>query len=636
MCRTFPQCPCSSNSEVYSIFHTNRRLIFEKTIFCQALIGQKVFIIIIYSAAERLIANMKDNTIENSLLTFKDKLLQMKNVDGLIRNVPQYLGKFDAEKEWNDNPEDAYKKFLHTQSYCDFIDPDALILLGRTGTGKTAILRCLCENVNQHKISSYDLAIMVPFNDILDGLIRASDDFNNQNVSNQLIKVITMYVNCYIMKALISELGRTTQTSAMYSYLLNNGFYDPNDKEFSSYGISKFQKILETFAKNNGKLAEIMNGAILIADIIAAFNGYDEAYKEMINILRNKTVLVLVDTLNEYDLRDIKIVLSVKALIATCFQIYNCAAKNHVYMKISIPSEIHTHLIEMLPGKQQGNTVVIQWSNNDLIRMIAIRLLYYSIAEPHGILCFENDFYYKDFYDDNLNSLTNAKKLIQEILPDSCPTSLYYCFNTMAYCIKHTLKKPRELITIFNYFIAKLNEEHNWKFFIDHPDEIRNVVHATQEDLISQALSMYTTSYKGILDSVETILWNQKYFFKGSMLKDKLKEAVSNKQGYDADDVKRILLESGLVGKISEISYCNMNDNLKEAKPSDKTIQIIKARFEYQVKGRLRLNRDDYYVLHPMCYEHFECSVGSRTLVYPSVFADEETIKSVKLKEGTI
>lgn len=588
------------------------------------------------NATERLVVKMKENTIESKLLNFKDRLLQMKNVDGLIRNVPQYLGKFDAEKEWNDNPEDAYKRFLHTQSYCDFINPDSLILLGRTGTGKTAILRCLCENVNQHRISDYDLAIMVPFNDILDVLIEATDDFNNQNVLNQLIKVITMYVNCYVMKALIKETGKTSQTSAMYSYLLNNGFYDPNDKEFSDYGISKIQKMLEISAKSTGKLAEIMNGAILITDIIATFNGYDEAYKEMVNILQSKKVLVLVDTLNEYDLRDVKIVLSVKALIATCFQIYNCSAKNHVYMKISIPSEIHTHLIEMLPGKQQGNTVVIQWSNNDLIKMIAIRLLYYSKTKPQSTLCFENKFEYKDFYDDNPASLTNAKKLIQEILPDSCPTSLYYYFNTMAYCVKHTLKKPRELITIFNYFIAKLNEEHNWKFFIEHPDEIRDIVHATQEDMISQALSMYTTSYKGIQDSVETILWNQKYFFKGSMLKDKLKEAVSNKQGYDADDVKRILLESGLVGKISEISHCNMNENTKEIKPTDKTIQVIKARFEYQVKGRLRLNREDYYVLHPMCYEHFECFVGCRTLVYPSVFADEETIKSVKLKEGTI
>ena len=61
-------------------------------------------------------------------------------------------------------------------------------------------------------------------------------------------------------------------------------------------------------------------------------------------------------------------------------------------------------------------------------------------------------------------------------------------------------------------------------------------------------------------------------------------------------------------------------------------IRIINAKFEYQIKGRLSLNKNDFYVLHPMCYEHFECKVGNLTLVYPDVFP-EELMKSVQLKE---
>ena len=81
---------------------------------------------------------MHIDTIHDQIDTFKDNLTPMRNVDGLLRNVDQYLGKIDAEKEWNDNPNEAYRMFLHTQSYSDFNKEDSLILLGRTGTGKTA------------------------------------------------------------------------------------------------------------------------------------------------------------------------------------------------------------------------------------------------------------------------------------------------------------------------------------------------------------------------------------------------------------------------------------------------------------------------------------------------------------------
>lgn len=53
-------------------------------------------------------------------------------------------------------------------------------------------------------------------------------------------------------------------------------------------------------------------------------------------------------------------------------------------------------------------------------------------------------------------------------------------------------------MTIFNYFIEKIFEEKDFEFFIKNPNEIKNMIHSTQEDMISSALSMYTLSYKGI------------------------------------------------------------------------------------------------------------------------------------------
>lgn len=384
---------------------------------------------------------MEENTFKKRLEKPIGKIVKMKNVDGFLKNVKQYLGTVDAIKEWNDNPEDAYKRFLHTQSYQDFIEEDALILLGRTGTGKTSILRCICENVNNQSITTYKMAIMVQFNEILDTIMTTIDDFNDPTINTQLVNIISMYTNCHIMKMLLNKHDiNVNKVSKMKSYIKNNHLNDLGDYKYTHNGINKIYSMVKKSQDLSGKSGEIAKNVTTIMDIVAAFsqNGYEEAYQEMMGILKDNNVLVLIDTLDEYDLRDARLVLSIKALIATCFKYYNDVSVNHINIKISIPSEIHTHLIEKLPGKQQGNTVVIQWKNNDLIKMIAIRLLYFINHSKNTCISFGDSYKYDDFYDDNSKSVINAKKILYEILPQVCPTSLEYSFDTIAYCIRHT------------------------------------------------------------------------------------------------------------------------------------------------------------------------------------------------------
>lgn len=52
----------------------------------------------------------------------------------------EYLGNVDAKTEWDHNRDLARHIFLHTDAYSSYLKDDSLILLGRTGVGKTAIL----------------------------------------------------------------------------------------------------------------------------------------------------------------------------------------------------------------------------------------------------------------------------------------------------------------------------------------------------------------------------------------------------------------------------------------------------------------------------------------------------------------
>ena len=69
---------------------------------------------------------------------------------------------------------------------------------------------------------------------------------------------------------------------------------------------------------------------------------------------------------------------------------------------------------------------------------------------------FSDQYNFEDFYLDNENAYKNSKTLLQKILPNTCPTCFLFEFDTISYCMRHTLKKPRELLMIFNALIEEL------------------------------------------------------------------------------------------------------------------------------------------------------------------------------------
>lgn len=306
----------------------------------------------------------------------------------------------------------------------------------------------------------------------------------------------------------------------------------------------------------------------------------------------------------------------------------------------------------MLCKTKADNTVIIQWSSKDLIKMIAMRLLAYSkksISEGDRIpIRFKQDYQYSDFYDENSDASDNARALILELLPKECPSSLRVddrsaaplVFDIIAYCIRHTLKKPRELILIFNYFLtAIIDQERGQNYFINNPSEIKNYIHATQEQVISAALSMYESFYPKIQDACDIVLHGQMAVTWGKSFNNSLKNAEGMIQRnsyirdenrmYGKDEIKRVLMESGLVGKMVSSSIRHLEDLDGDMKSV--CYRAVKATFEYQVKGQLKLNWDTKCVIHPMCYEHFGCKVKCQTVVYPDRM-DHEGIISVRVK----
>ena len=558
---------------------------------------------------------------------------QMPSVANIAREPKNYLGVGMAEKEWNANPKLASKKFLHTGAYHNFLNEDTLILLGRTGTGKTSILKCIEYSINNKLCTDYTDVILEDFSEIFDLLLRQDASELESTTMNQMKVIIDTTVITMVMIHMVKKYSEPQQLKTTKNYLTTNGLY--NNKK----AIGIISTILNSFRmSSNDKISNIYNTISDIYSFITKqlYLTYTAAKEELIEFLSDKRVLVMFDSMNYYNMQETNEILAIKALISECFDYYIKNTYTHIYLKIALPSEVHTRILNSLPGKQQGNTVLIQWKYKELTNFVALRLMYWlkeAKTKDYGLETeFSDQYIFEDFYLDNENAYKNSKTLLQKILPNTCPTCFLFEFDTISYCMRHTLKKPRELLMIFNALIEELIAQKNIKHFIEHPDEIKQTIHSTQEIMVKSALSMYETSFKGINEACFVALSSLEFVFTLNDIKNKLKEAEQqSKSTYDKDDILRILFESGLVGVLNEIKHIDVPPKTFK---TDAPFDLIIANFEYQIKGKITATLTDQYVIHPMCYEYYRCYVDDCSMVYPNRFADEEDIINTILKSS--
>ena len=557
---------------------------------------------------------------------------QMPSLVSVARESRNHLGTGLAEKEWNDNPSLASQKFLHIGAYEHFLDDDTLILLGRTGTGKTSILRSIEYNINQQKCYEYTDVILDNFDDLFDVLLKQQDYESEANMMYQMETIIDATVTTMVMIHCTNKFPDVNELQETRKYLAERGLAS------SSHSTSLVLKILKSFKEESSNTsAEIYNSVSSIYNNISneLSTTYERAKKELFAFLENRKFLVMFDSLNIYNIRQKNEVLAVKSLIATCFNYYINNKNSHIYLKIALPSEVHTRILDSLPGKQQGNTVLIQWNYKELISFVALRFFYWAKenkTKKYKLnLDFVNAYSYTDFILDNEKAYENSKKLLKNILPATCPTCFIFKFDTLSYCLRHTLKKPREILTIYNALLEEIVVQKSVSYFIDNPQEIKNVIHSTQEAMIKSALSMYENSFYDINSACFVVLNSLNFVFSLSDIRDRLKEAeAQSNRAYDKEEILRVLFESGLVGVVNEVRHV---DKTIPPFKSEKSFDFIIANFEYQIKGRIVPTFYDQYVIHPMCYEYYRCFVDNESMVYPSRFADEDDIIASILKE---
>jgi hypothetical protein len=125
--------------------------------------------------------------------------------------IPEVLGNAEAMDEW-DNPLYADANYINIDSYKQFEDPDCVFLVGRIGSGKTAMLNKLKYCIEQEKCQYYASVAMIDTRDYIAQLgkaLRLSDcaKLVYSEIEHTARVEWEKVLNTIAMKALLEELS---------------------------------------------------------------------------------------------------------------------------------------------------------------------------------------------------------------------------------------------------------------------------------------------------------------------------------------------------------------------------------------------------------------------------------------------
>lgn len=124
------------------------------------------------------------------------------------------------------------------------------------------------------------------------------------------------------------------------------------------------------------EISDLKEGILRLTNLYDGIN--DEEIENALEIILDKhKVLVLVDSLDYYDITEKKVVTISKALVELEFLYYRMYKEQNILLKAAIPSEVYTHVLEQIPAKRKTKVVAIEWRYKDLIKMLAIKVFFY-------------------------------------------------------------------------------------------------------------------------------------------------------------------------------------------------------------------------------------------------------------------
>lgn len=310
-------------------------------------------------------------------------------------------------------------------------------------------------------------------------------------------------------------------------------------------------------------------------------------------------VLVAIDTLEHYDVRDSDIMLATAALVQCAANMNRDYASRGVHIKVFISAEVFPHLRESEvsnPSKYIRNPVYMTWRPGDLLRLLCWKLQ--KSMEREGL---------SPSSDDTTDWSRSREVMAKHWVPsfgDSITNGNDIREDTFAYVVRHTQMRPRQLIILCNRIAQHASEEGTYPIF--SADAVRRATRQAEREMAAEVINSYSKVYPAIGPIVDC-LKGEPAVLRGNAL-DKIgrRSAAQWESRYSPYEFRKILAEIGVVGRVRSTSNASVDGRL---------VSYVSADYEYFSQDRLALHEDDECAIHPMFYGRLGTECKSRVVL---------------------
>jgi hypothetical protein len=506
--------------------------------------------------------------------------------DGLADLEP--FGEADCESELKALGSSEYSKYYfdHTRFNREALSPKVFLIIGRRGAGKTALSQFFSFQQLMPRVTTIEVDEPAAFQQLMSRIAESAATTREVAIP-RLVKIWEFIIWSTIfwqlqerdsrIKAAVIPTDRTDNVSTFIRQVLTT--------------------LVSTFLTAENALAYELED--FISD-----DRIQRAKKAVLEAIKGNKVIIALDTMENYAVRDEAMMRSMGALIQCASRFSRDYARHGIYLKVFIMAEIFPYLkeeVSLNPLKFIHDEIYLQWRPKDLMRLISWRYDRYlkqnNLANPTlGKLDWDN---HRDVLKQKWEpywgkKLQTRRGLIEETFP---------------YVLRHTQLRPRQLIVLCNSVARQAQDGDTFPKF--SPDSIIEGIQRAEKRLAEEVMNSYSSVYPGAARIAEA-LSGLPLIFKGNELDRRAPQTASQwpPGEYSSYAFRQFVSELGIVGRVRNVS--------------EKT-GIVEADFEYAGESRISLLVNDQCVIHPMFYKKLNIRMTRNLCVYP--FPDHEEFK---------
>lgn len=485
------------------------------------------------------------------------------------------FGEAASELELSENYSDLY--FGETPFNASAIDPDTYLIIGRRGSGKTA----LAQYFSFQKVIPNSIYIYVSepdlYKEVLSRLGQEGGD--GRGISIPALAEIWDYV---LWCVILEELKERSEVIAQACTIERKGNKASNLVEAI---IARIHDFLQSTPLGPEKaLADMRDGV-----------HFNEARQAALEVTKKTPVILALDTLEQYDTNDVGLINSIAALIQAAARFNQLYARHGVHLKVLMSGEIFPHLEEGVIQntlKFVRKPVYLFWRPKDLLRLICWR--FYQHLSKENLLqkaskgsidwTSHKDVLQKMWIPYFGEKLTNLRGAVEE---------------TFYYLLRHTQMRPRQLILMCNE-IANLAID-DGTFPLIKPEHIRQGILNVESDLAVEIINSFHAIYPNVARIVDALNGTPMAFKGNELAKLAPRSADAWPKGtYSQRNFLALAAELGIIGRVESEGG-----------------GVIEAGFEYLLRRRLAISVDDQCVIHPMFYTRLNVKKSRDVRVVP-------------------